>query len=420
MVLVLPGLYVLLTGMALPAARAYLMLALILLASLFKSPVRLLNIWCFVGAVLLVASPWQIHQSSFLLSFAVYGAICVGWRLCLKDRPWFGTDAYIPFRIITPQEQRIEALESWLRGIVMVSVIAWIAALPLTLHFFHAFNLYGILTNIAIAPMLPLVMGIGLLSFFLGWVPWLGGMLSWLALKCAGLLLAVVAFFADLPGAYIPAQSPRAPQEAIIVSLGYGNSACLLGNNGLLIDCGSEKSARFTLQPLLFHMGFTPAALLPTRPLESRCGGKDAILALRRDMECLPCGKTGAALSLVTSAGDFRIYYPPNDLPRSPAANLSPVVTWRSGNKLLVYVGDASLATLEQVTEDLSAASVLILGHNPGQIADADTLRERMPSARVILLPSATQAGVQEVEFAPAKLTPVADVPSYYLFRLEH
>lgn len=99
-------------------------------------------------------------------------------------------------------------------------------------------------------------------------------MLGWLALKSAGLLLAVVAFFADLPGAYIPAQLPRVPQEAIIVSLGYGNSACLLGNNGLLIDCGSEKSARFTLHPLLFHMGFAPGALLTTSSLESRCGGK--------------------------------------------------------------------------------------------------------------------------------------------------
>lgn len=171
LMLVLPGFYVLLTGLALPAMRAYLMLALILGAAVLQRRVSLLNIWCFAGAVLLLVSPWQVGQSSFLLSFAIYGAICVGWRFCLNDRPWFGPDAYIPFRIMTLQEKRIKAAESWLRGIVMVSVIAWMAALPLTLHFFHAFNLYGILTNIAIAPMLPLVMGIGLLSFCLGWVP---------------------------------------------------------------------------------------------------------------------------------------------------------------------------------------------------------------------------------------------------------
>lgn len=420
LVLVLPGGYVLLTGLALPALRAYLMLVLILGGAILQRRVGLLNIWCFAGAVLLLVSPWQVGQSSFLLSFAMYGAICVGWRFCLTDRPWFGPDAYIPFRIMTLQEKRFKAVESWLRGIVMVAVIAWIASLPLTLHFFHSFNLYGILTNIAVSPLLPLVMGAALLSLCFAWVPWLGGALGWLSLKGAGVLLSAVAFFSKLPCAYLPAEPPRPAQEAVVVSLGGGNSSCLLGNNGLLIDCGSGQAARFTLQPLLFHMGFTPGALLVTSSLKSRCGGKAEILSWRRDLPCLPCGKTGVSLSWKSSAGVFRIYYPPKDLPSSPAANMSPVVTWRSGNGLLVYVGDASLATLEQVTEDLSSASVLILGNNPGQIADADTLRARMPAARVILLPSATRAGVREADFAPAELVPVKDAPSYYLFRLEH
>lgn len=418
LVLVLPGFYVMLTGLALPAMRAYLMLALVLVGAILQRRVSLLNIWCFAGAVLLLVSPWQVSQCSFLLSFTIYGAICAGWRFCMKDSPWFGPDSYIPFRIMTLQEKRFKAAESWLRGIVMVSVIAWISSLPLTLHFFHSFNLYGIPTNIVISPLLPVVMGAALLSLCLGWMPWLGGALGWLSLKGAGVLLSAVSFFADLPWAYLPAEPPRAAQEAVIVSLGYGNSACLLGNNGLLIDCGSEQSARFTLQPLLFHMGFTPAALLTTSPLKSRCGGKKEMLSWRRDLPCLPCGKTGASLSWKSSAGTYRIYYPPKDLPSRPAANMSPVVTWRSDSGLLVYVGDASLATLEQVTEDISSASVVILGNNPGQIADADTLRERMPAARVILLPSAVRAGVREAEFAPSELDSVKDTPSYHLFRM--
>jgi len=419
LVLVLPGVYVMLTGLALPALRAYLMLALVLGGAMLHRRVSLLNIWCFAGAVLLLVSPWQVSQSSFWLSFAIYGAICAGWRLCMNDRPWFGPDAYIPFRILTLPEKRFKAAELWLRGIVMVSVIAWITSLPLTIRFFHSFNLYGIPTNIVISPLLPFVMGTALLSLCLGWVPWVGAALGWLSLKGTGVLLAAVAFFSDLPWAYLPAESPRSAQEAVIVSLGYGNSACLLGNDGLLIDCGSEQSARFTLQPLLFHMGFTPGALLTTNSLKGRCGGKKEILSWRPDLPCLPCGKTGASLSWESPAGRYRIYYPPKDLPSRPAVNMSPVVTWRSDGGLLVYVGDASLATLEQVTEDLSAASVVILGNNPGQIADADTLRERMPAARVILLPSAVRAGVRAAEFAPCEMTPLKDAPSYCLFRME-
>lgn len=419
LILLLSGVYVLLTGMALSALRAYLMLAVLLVGSMLRRQVNLLNVWCFAGWALLLVEPWQVDQSSFLLSFTVYGAIGLGVRLCLKDRPWFGPDAYIPFRIMTQGEKRMQSVESWVRGTVMVSVIAWIASLPLMIGLFHAVNLYGIFTNVVIAPMLPLVMGAGLLCLCLAPVPWVGALVCQAAVRGAACILSVVTFFADLPHAYLPVESPRADDECVLVSLGYGNSACMLGNNGLLIDCGSEKAARFTLQPLLFHMGFSPAALLKTRPTSSRCGGEDVLRVMRPGIKCLPCGLTGASVSLHTSAGDFRIYYPPADLPKSPTANSAPLVTWHHRQGLLVYVGDASLSTLERVTEDISSASVLILGYNPSQMADADTLRERMPAARIILLPSAVQANVTAEQFAPTEVTVAEDNTSYLLFRCE-
>lgn len=87
LLLVCVGAYVLMTGCAVPALRAYLMLVVLLAGYMLQRRVNLLNTWSFAALLILMVEPSQLYNAGFLLSFGVYAALCIGLRLCLADSP---------------------------------------------------------------------------------------------------------------------------------------------------------------------------------------------------------------------------------------------------------------------------------------------------------------------------------------------
>lgn len=391
------ALYVLLTGAEVPAQRAFLMLAIVVGGQVLLRPVSLLNTLCVAVLLILLCQPWQVYNAGFQLSFAVYTALCVGMRLSWRDRPWFGPNDYIPYRILTDGELRWIRLERWVRGLVVVSLCAWLASLPITALHFHSFSSYSFLTNIVMAPLLPLVMAAGLLWLAVGSLPLLGAAAAKLALASSGCLVAVVSFFASLPGSYLPATPPRERDEAMLLSTGYGGSICVLGNPGLAVDTGNEATVRFQTEPALFHAGFSPAMALVTRPTQSAGGGVELLRQTWPRMGVIRASELkGAAYSFRTEAGQFRLYLPPPELPRSPSANAAPIVSWSCGGQRVLYIGDASWETFASIPPEERQAGVLILGRNPRQpVEDVEELL-RTGACRVILLPSASGSSLPE------------------------
>lgn len=390
LLLVLTGLYVLGTGAAVPAVRAYLMLAAFMCGLILRRRAVLFNTWCFVALLILVVQPWQFWQAGFRLSFVVYAAICLGVAYGMRDHPWFGPDSYIPARIRTRWERFLVVAELFVRGTVVVSLCAWLASLPLTVAMFHVVNTTSYLTNIAIAPLLPVVMGAGLAALALGWVPLLGAALHSVALKCAALLTGVVSLSASMPLSYLPAHEPAEASEALIIPIGgYGKSFCIMGNPGLVVgDITREADVRYTIEPALFHGGFNPAAAYCNPGAESRALFRRSFPAMRFP-ERAP-GQSSATLS--TPAGQYSIYYPSPEIPPTPAANMCPIVIWqRTDGMRIMYMGDAAMSTLESIPQDERQVDILILGYNPMEPMIDKTLFPSMDLQRIILLPSAAK-----------------------------
>lgn len=399
LLLLITALYVAMTGLAVPALRAFLMLALIMLGRELRRPVSMVNIWSAAALLILLLSPWQIHHAGFWLSFAVYGAIGIGVRYGMRSGAWLRPDAFIPPRIYNGRERFIVRADLWLRGVVIVSVSAWLVALPISMGYFHSFNLYGVILNIIITPLLLPTMLCGLLCL----LPWVGVYLHGLALAFSGVLLGTVGLFAGLPSAYLPLQAPRGVDAVMVYHTGYGDSFCVLGNPGVLINCGSDKTVRFATYPALFHGGFRPALLLLTQKRASCAGGKDTLLHNLPHLQVLETWQLKDDIRRYeTPAGTVTVILPPAELNRTPVQNANPIVLWEGQTRRVLYVGDASLLTFERIPQALLKADVVICGRNPALPVTPRDVAAVLPAAQIILLPSAAGFDASDLPDAPS------------------
>lgn len=373
LLLAVVGVYVLMTGCAVPAIRAFLMLAVLLAGFMLRRRVSLLNTWSFAALLILLIDPSQLRNAGFLLSFGIYAAICVAVRTVMCEKAWFGPDDYIPVSLRTRWEMRWSNIEVFIRGTVIVALSAWLVSLPITLCFFHSANTSSFLTNIAISLLVPVVMLFGLLHLCLGSL-----LTGWVAQKSASWLLAVVACFGGLPYAYLPAQEPAPLHSVMLQDLNYGGSFAMLGNHGLLIDCGNGSTAEMKTVPTLFHAGYTPAALLVTSPRGSAGGGAEVVqrmwpgIPVIRAHELPPEG-----LSFETQAGRFSIYAPPAEQMRKKAADHHPVVLWENSAGRVLYLGNAAYASYARFSRQ--ACDVAVLG--------CHTEPEEVNARQVVYLP---------------------------------
>ncbi|MBQ8901029.1 MAG: ComEC/Rec2 family competence protein, partial [Akkermansia sp.] len=398
LVLILVGLYVMVTGLAVPALRAYVMVALVLIGRELKRRVDMVNIWSLPALLILLIEPWQLGNAGFVLSFAVYAAIGIGVRVCMNVRPWLQPDSYLPRRLYTVWDDRLCKFDYILRGTVIVSFSAWLVSLPITAAFFHTVTPYSFLTNIAISPLLPLVMGSGLLASLLGGVPLIGAVVQWVALKCSSLLIAVVSFFASLPMSYMPIVPQAVAGQGMVCNLGYGESFAVLGNPGLGVVTGSAASARFSTEPSLFFSGYRPAALLKIHSGDKWDKAAAVLKESWPQMQLLSINEQ--VLHISTEAGAYEVFPPPPDLSRSLAENHCPIVRWhRADGTKVLYVGGASALTWEQLPAESKRADILIVGRNDDMPPELKQLLAESGAVRCILLPDVpSQAGNALIE----------------------
>lgn len=398
LVLILVGLYVMVTGLAVPALRAYVMVALVLIGRELRRRVDMVNIWSLPALLILLIEPWQLGNAGFVLSFAVYAAIGIGVRVCMNVRPWLQPDSYLPRRLYTVWDDRLCKFDYILRGSVIVSFSAWLVSLPITAAFFHTVTPYSFLTNIAISPLLPLVMGSGLLASLLGGVPLIGAAVQWVALKCSSLLIAVVSFFSSLPMSYMPIVPQAVAGQGMVCHLGYGESFAVLGNPGLVVGTGSAASARFSTEPSLFFSGYRPAALLKIYSGDKWDKAAAVLKESWPQMQLLSINDQ--VLHISTEAGAYEVFPPPPDLSRSLAENHCPIVRWhRADGTKVLYIGGASALTWEQLPAESKRADILIVGRNDDMPPELKQLLAESGAVRCILLPDVpSQAGNALIE----------------------
>ena len=138
--------YALLTGLTPSVTRASLMLSIVILAHLTGRKYNSLNGLLFSAILILMFRPNDLFNPSFQLSFCAVGAILL----------------LLPFNSeIKPSSNFIKRN---INNIISVSFAAIIGTGLLSAYYFHLFPIYGIVSNIPIAVILPVLLSAGILQ----------------------------------------------------------------------------------------------------------------------------------------------------------------------------------------------------------------------------------------------------------------
>jgi len=199
--------YLIISGTAVPATRAYVMLAMMLIAILFDRPALSMRSVALAATIILCMTPESLIQPGFQMSFAaVVSLVAVAeWE---RTRPR-----------IEPGIWQFQNFRRYARGIAMTSFVGSIATAPFAAFHFERATHYAVLGNLLAMPVMGFVampaaaISVLLMPFHLDHVP-----LQIMGLGIAA-MLAVGRWVSALPGAVSVVQAW--PGSAIIcMSLG--------------------------------------------------------------------------------------------------------------------------------------------------------------------------------------------------------
>ena len=219
-----------------PVLRAAIMAAVVVIGATFFRRLEPLNSAAVAALLLLVASPLELRDSSFQLSFLAIGCIAGialpwldrttdpyaralrGWRDVTRDashRPraaqfridlraaaaWLATR--FPSGIITPlQDFAVRVLAFGFRAweLFVITLVLQLGMLPLLARDFHRVTLSGPVVNLLVVPLVGLLVPLGFLALAVGLVvPSIGKVLAVAILWIAGWLLQIVQRFGGYP-----------------------------------------------------------------------------------------------------------------------------------------------------------------------------------------------------------------------------
>ncbi|MBX7208962.1 MAG: ComEC/Rec2 family competence protein [Verrucomicrobiaceae bacterium] len=266
MALLIPAVfaYAFITGWHPPAARAAIMVALVMAAALFDRRARLQNSLGAAALILLASDTQPLFTAGFQLSFGVLWAIALfAAPLLHLLRPWSELDPFLPPQIASPGQRLSAQVRAWLAGTVSVSAAATFGSLPLMLWHFGLATPVSLIANCLLIPLAFCVLAtacvsLGFAAVHAGIAQVLSNNANWLFAKA---MLHGATFFADVPGAWFiwqPGPSTARPRaELVVLHLPYGEAAQSLRIEDAcwLLDTGTKRSFTRAVQPLLQYQG---------------------------------------------------------------------------------------------------------------------------------------------------------------------
>ena len=204
--------YTLTTGAATSAIRASVMAALMLVAPFLKRRPDAISGLAVAAIVVLLASPAQLGDLGFLLSFtAVAGLLAIQPLLDARAVRFFRRDDWQ-----LPDEERPRRRgwrETGLRAsrFALVSVSAWIATSPLTAYFFNLFSPVALGMNLLVIPSAFAILLSGVMSLLCApFSAFCSETFNHSARVVAAFLGGVIRWAADVPGGHWFLRSPPA------------------------------------------------------------------------------------------------------------------------------------------------------------------------------------------------------------------
>lgn len=154
--------YYLISGFAVSAERAFIMMAIMLVAVFFDRPSISLRNVALSALVILAASPSEVLGPSFQMSFAATLALVAGYDL------WKGRqmreNAFAKLPILKP----FFMIGGFFGGIFLTSLIGSFSTALFSIEHFHRLTAYGLPANLAAMPVISfIVMPAGMLAMLL-------------------------------------------------------------------------------------------------------------------------------------------------------------------------------------------------------------------------------------------------------------
>lgn len=209
------GAYLILSGAGVPAQRAFIMTALVLVAVVSDRKAITLRLVAFAATLVLILSPEALLSPSFQLSFAAVVALVAAYE-SWSAQIYRGFNARHPW---------VRSIGLYVMGSLFSTVIATLATTPYTILTFHRFTLQGIVANLLAIPLTVFIlMPCAVLTCFLMLFQDIPATLPFLSYGLR--LLASLAHEVSLwPGAVISV--PRPPWAAIPLVTGGALWLCL-------------------------------------------------------------------------------------------------------------------------------------------------------------------------------------------------
>ncbi|MBY3083959.1 ComEC family competence protein [Rhizobium laguerreae] len=154
--------YFLISGFAVSAERAFIMMAIMLIAVFFDRPSISLRNVALSALVIIAISPSEVLGPSFQMSFAATLALVSGYQLW-KDRR-VRENAFLKLPIIRP----FVTVAGFFGGVFLTSLIGGFSTALFSIEHFHRLTAYGLPANLATMPIISfIIMPAGLLAMLL-------------------------------------------------------------------------------------------------------------------------------------------------------------------------------------------------------------------------------------------------------------
>jgi ComEC/Rec2-related protein len=178
--------YVCSTGMKSSALRAWTMAAVYFLAPLFRRKPDVPNAVAFAAILLLWFNPADILSAGFIFSFCVVSFLVMVFSI-------------LPRNIISGGNGLLRPVRAYGNSLVITSMTAFIASVPLAALFFGSFSPVSLVGNLIVVPLTFCIVLCGWLSIVL---PIASEVFNHAAVVFVNGLLSAVSTFAEWPGAY--------------------------------------------------------------------------------------------------------------------------------------------------------------------------------------------------------------------------
>lgn len=169
------------TGLTPSVNRSVMMFSLISVGSCLEKRSQTLNTVLFSAFILLLCNPLYLYDIGFQLSYCAVIGIVIAYskiRDLWEPKIWF---------------------IKYLRDLLIISIVAQLSTVPLTVHYFGQFPNYFLLGNLIAVPLSSILIFLSISSLIFHFLPLINVALSWCLNLCASIFLDFAETMDKLP-----------------------------------------------------------------------------------------------------------------------------------------------------------------------------------------------------------------------------